>query len=194
MENRPFKPMHIFQTILDLHIKSISINDRLDMINLYYCIETFLENCRSNNLHFSDYLKNKLIISYNNLDNKLKDSINIIYYPAMAYYNYKNLEYEQAKENLNKSIYFIEKHENLNVNFVLAKIEQTINIYRVYIKENKLNEAYKIGTSIIEFILKGKSTEYISESNLFSAIPKKELDDYFLNFNSIFEKNIKTFN
>jgi hypothetical protein len=194
MEKRLFKPMHVFQTILDLNIGSISINDRLDMINLYYCIETFLENCRTNNLHFSKYLENKVILSYNDLDSKLKESMNIIYYPAMAYYYYKKQDFKRANDNINKSIYFIEQHEHLNVNFVLAKIEQTINKYRIHLKENKLNEASKIGNSIINFILSGSSSDYISKSHLFSSIPKKELDELLLNFNTIFVNNFKTTN
>ncbi|MEY4964007.1 MAG: hypothetical protein RLZZ323_1326 [Bacteroidota bacterium] len=194
MENRSFKPMHVFQTILEIHNSSISINDRLDMINLYYCIEAFIENCRSNNLHFSDYLKNKVILSYNELDTRLKESMNIIYYPAMAFYNYYKKDFNLANDNIDKSIYFIEQHEHLNVNFVLAKIEQSINKYKIYYKDNKLNEANKIGNSIIDFLAEGSSSEFISKSALFSSIPKKELNELFLDFKSLFVNDFKTYN
>jgi tetratricopeptide (TPR) repeat protein len=194
MENRPFKPMHIFQTILDLHKEKIVIDDKLDMLNLYYTIETFLQNCRTNNMHFSNYLYDKVILSYNQLSDELKNSMNVIYYPAIAYYYYKKQDYNNAINNLNNSIAFIEKLENLDVNFVFAKIEQTINKYKVNVKINNRIEANKIGLSISDFLLTGNPSEYITKSVLHSSIPKKEKDDYYAHFVSIFENDFKTTN
>lgn len=192
MEIKPFMPMHIFQTILDLHKENISTDDKLDMINLYYHIETYLQNCRTNNMHFSNYLNDKVVLSYNQLSDELKNSMNIIYYPAIAYYDLKKENYISSINNLNKSIFFIEKLENLNVNFVFAKIEQTINKYKVNVKTKNLIEANKIGLSISDFLLTGNPSEFITKSVLYPSIPKKEKDDYYNHFISIFDNDFKT--
>ena len=133
-------------------------------------------------------------MSYNQLSDELKKSMNVIYYPAIAYYDLKKQDYENAINNLNNSIVYIEKLENLDVNFVFAKIEQTINKYKVNVKNKNLIEANKIGLSISNFLLTGKSSEYITKSVLYSSIPKKEKDDYYSHFVSIFENDFKTNN
>lgn len=173
---KPFKSEHIFQTILkDMQGKKMSIDDKMDAISLYYSCETLLQNSRKRNKNISKYQQENLIREYNEINQNLKQHLGIIFYPACAYYEFIFGDLLLSEKHITKTLRLINKIEHIHSNYVLAKIEQSINLCRIFKLNKKYTKYRALAEYLCQFIETGQANKMISHSPLFKEVPKSEL-------------------
>lgn len=173
---------HIFKILLKQTPFKSNANIEMQMIDIYFCCQSLLQNSRNNHKNLSLFQKNILDKKYQELNKEVKYYMGVIYYPAYAYYEYTNCNFNKSENLLNKSIEVIELYENLDYNMSLAKLEQLMNIYKLNKKKKDSCNLKKIATAIDKYINSGEGSKYISESKFYHMIPNKILNyrrEYF---------------
>lgn len=124
---------------------------------LYSVHNKLLRDCWGKNFNMAEYHKNELLQDslYENVNTVGKEAMFAITNPAIAFYYYKLLHhYDEAIIKLNESVQ--------NIDFMIAdgfkdgmfmKIEQKLNMFRVYASDKNYSQATKHAVELLDYIV-----------------------------------------
>lgn len=160
IDTNDFNREHIFYAILNSIDKDLEIEEKMELFySFLYIQKSFRSLIFKDNSLYSYYI-NRSEIENIKINNKLAiDGIKAIYFPVIAFENYQNKEYDLAEVNIKKSIQLLDKlilngcSECIN-----AKLEQNLNLIRIYLFKNNYSKAIEIGIEIINYLITFKKT------------------------------------
>lgn len=173
-----FDRNHIFFDILKhISIKSNS-NEKITIFYLFNCYQKSLEEARINNLNSSYFWLKEAKKINKSLSPDLKKGMDSLYYPMIAFNYYVKKDYDEAIYNINLGIKIQTELEKNGLDaMLLAKVEQVLNIGRVYISKGDFLKMNNVISELLRFLLHGETSKYFnlnSRKNL-ENLDEKEL-------------------
>lgn len=173
-----FDRNHIFFDILKhISIKSNS-NEKITIFYLFNYYQKSLEEARINNLNSSYFWLKEAEKINKSLSPDLKKGMDSLYYPMIAFNDYVTKDYDKAIYNLNFGIKIQTELEKNGLDaMLLAKVEQVLNIGRVYISKGDFLKMNNVISELLRFLLHGETSKYFdvnSRKNL-ENLDEKEL-------------------
>jgi len=166
---------HIFYSVLIYLASKYGNENLIDYIYFYNQYEKLLNQSRENNLNIGIYYINKIKNLHKNYEYKsdlVKNGLDSLYHPAIAYYYYfVTKEYNLAE------YYILESLKNIDFlisngfkDGIFMKIEQWLNTFRVYYNMGNEDKAMFYSTEVLSYIL--------GEDNSLFQIPFREVQQY----------------
>lgn len=137
------------------------------MIYLFNYYQKTLENYRENNFETANHFLNKISNDINNLNSISKIGMDLVYYPVIAYKEYKFKNYEMAfyyiDIAINKGYELIDNNFNLK-DALLAILEQNFNKIKILIKLERIYDVIDISSQMILYLTNGEKNNLIKIS------------------------------
>ena len=155
--NIEYTKNNIFHAILDFIISENNSLNKMDYLTLFYTYEKLLDHARMRDYNICEYYVDKINFLHKEVEfdsNLSFQGMNSLYNPAIGYYYYSIKDFDQSIQHMLSSIQNI--NELINYGFhdaTFIKIEQYLNIFRLYYDFQLSNEAVQYAINVINYIL-----------------------------------------
>lgn len=161
---RNFDREHIFYSMINSLESILSVGEKMDLFNFFMISQKSFKCLLFNDQNLYNYYHQKIDFENVNFENDLaKACANSIYYPILAYKAYKEGRFKQARNDIKRSIANIDiMIANDCFDCVNAKLEQNLNLARLYIAEKDFSAAIDVTCKIVDYLTSTNPTKHIS--------------------------------
>ena len=137
------------------------ISSQEDTFKMYFVFNKYkkiLLFLREENFVLAEYNLEYLINKNINYSNEvIKDSMDSLYFPVVAYYFYRKKDYTKALLNINEAYDKFDKLYQQGYHHIIFNyVEQKINEFRILIREEKFNDSIDLVKELFQNILSDK--------------------------------------
>jgi hypothetical protein len=158
-----FQRHHIFFDILNFSKENATTEQIMDMLFHFSCYEKSLNQARGGNTTLASFWLEEADKNELSLSKKSEQGMKALYYPMTSFLKYAKKDYNSARHEMRKAInclnYLIDN--GLSVAY-LAKIEQSLNIFRITIAMNDNAEAIKYASCILSYVNSAEPNEILN--------------------------------
>jgi len=161
---RNFDREHIFYSMINSLDSILSVGEKMDLFHFFMISQKSFKCLLFNDQNLYNYYHQKIDFENIYFENDLaKACANSIYYPILAYKAYKEGRFKQARNDIKLSIANIDiMIANNCLDCVNAKLEQNLNLVRLYISEKDSSAAIDMTCKIIDYLTSTNPTKHIS--------------------------------
>lgn len=161
---RNFDREHIFYSMINSLDSILSVGEKMDLFHFFMISQKSFKCLLFNDQNLYNYYHQKIDFENIYFENDLaKACANSIYYPILAYKAYKEGRFKQARNDIKLSIANIDiMIANDCLDCVNAKLEQNLNLVRLYISEKDSSAAIDMTCKIIDYLTSTNPTKHIS--------------------------------
>ncbi|AZB22158.1 hypothetical protein EG338_08805 [Kaistella haifensis] len=163
-KNQKFKRDHIFYDLKEIIKKDINHEGVIDCYYCFFLYEKIIRLSREKSFQLSEYYSKKTLETHAKIGKENVQYLNILFYPAIAYMFYAKKKFENAENYINKEIVVVNKLLKENKILLLElKMEQSINLFRIYFENQQFNKALGIAKGIFDFIFFNKQNHILDD-------------------------------
>ncbi|AKD04288.1 hypothetical protein POKO110462_13355 [Pontibacter korlensis] len=157
---------HIFEDIKGVIRGQLSTTELMDINYHFNVYEKCLALSREGALELAAYWINLVDTMNAELSEAIRQPLQVLYHPMVAYFHYARKDYKKALASLGEekrvAESFFREHEDLKMEYAM---EQTVNFYRVFFAMQEPQELIRYGRAILLFATNGVETHGILEGN-----------------------------